>query len=128
MLRLMLAESARLAGLLGRRGTPRNPLLQPTSYRPCPCCDALMHRRNFGQSSGVIIDTCSLHGTWFDAGELPAVLRFTESGELLRSEQRSAAKPHVPLTVAGAPTSVAVDVGLGEAMVELLLYLLSEYR
>ena len=29
--------------------------------------------------SGVVVDVCSAHGTWFDEGELPRVLAFVES-------------------------------------------------
>ena len=35
-----------------------------------------MRRINFGRRSGVIVDVCNAHGTWFDPGELAAVLRF----------------------------------------------------
>jgi Zn-finger nucleic acid-binding protein len=35
---------------------------------------------NFGRRSGVIIDVCRAHGTWFDRGELDAVLDFVGSG------------------------------------------------
>ena len=45
-------------------------------YKPCPECRDLMRRLNFGKRSGVIVDVCNAHGTWFDRGELAAVLRF----------------------------------------------------
>jgi Zn-finger nucleic acid-binding protein len=47
-----------------------------------------MNRQNFGGASGVIIDLCAKHGIWFDAGELPRVLEFVESGGLARERQR----------------------------------------
>lgn len=59
-------------------------------YVACPVCGALMNRRNFGASSGVIVDVCAKHGTWFDAGELPRVLSFIEAGGLTRARQRHA--------------------------------------
>ncbi|MDX1643601.1 MAG: zinc ribbon domain-containing protein, partial [Thermoanaerobaculia bacterium] len=43
-------------------------------YRPCPLCTSLMHRRNYGRHSGVIVDTCRQHGLWFDQGELAAIV------------------------------------------------------
>jgi len=57
-------------------------------YVACPACRALMNRKNFGGDSGVIVDVCSKHGTWFDAGELPRVVAFAESGGLARARRR----------------------------------------
>ncbi|HEY5239884.1 MAG TPA: zf-TFIIB domain-containing protein [Polyangiaceae bacterium] len=57
-------------------------------YVACPVCHALMNRRSFGAGSGVVVDTCSRHGTWFDPGELPRVLSFVESGGLSRLRRR----------------------------------------
>ncbi len=37
------------------------------AYRPCPVCTRLMNRVNFGRRSGVLIDRCRAHGSWFDA-------------------------------------------------------------
>jgi len=60
-------------------------------YVACPVCGSMMNRRNFGGGSGVIVDVCARHGTWFDAGELPRVLSFVESGGLTRARARDAA-------------------------------------
>lgn len=59
-------------------------------YRACPCCGAAMLRRNFARISGVIVDECRLHGTFFDVGELAAVLAFVRSGGLAEAQQRAA--------------------------------------
>lgn len=59
-------------------------------YVACPVCGAMMNRKNFGAGSGVIVDVCARHGTWFDAGELPRVLAFVESGGLARLRKREA--------------------------------------
>ncbi len=65
----------------GRSSTaPRLP--EPIKYLPCPSCKSLMSRYNFGRSSGVIIDRCKSHGTWFDATELERVLTFVRGGGL----------------------------------------------
>ncbi len=40
------------------------------SYAPCPQCGQLMNRMNFARCSGVIVDVCKGHGTWFDRDEL----------------------------------------------------------
>jgi len=62
------------------RVTGSNPASQRVRYRKCPECDALMQRRNFQKSSGVIIDRCSTHGTWLDADELEQIAGFILSG------------------------------------------------
>jgi Zn-finger nucleic acid-binding protein len=49
-------------------------------YRACPECGNLMHRRNFGRKSGIIVDHCGEHGYWFDAEELDGVLRWVRQG------------------------------------------------
>jgi Zn-finger nucleic acid-binding protein len=61
-------------------------------YVACPVCGSMMNRRNFGGGSGVVVDVCVRHGTWFDAGELPRVLAFVESGGLTRARQRDTAE------------------------------------
>jgi Zn-finger nucleic acid-binding protein len=91
-------EHALLVELLERRevygAAPRSerhappPANEPVRYVPCPSCGAMMNRKNFGGTSGVIVDVCRKHGVWFDAGELPRVLAFAESGGLARARQR----------------------------------------
>jgi Zn-finger nucleic acid-binding protein len=49
-------------------------------YRPCPECGVLMHRRNYGRRSGVIVDSCTEHGIWFDARELDELLLWVRRG------------------------------------------------
>ncbi len=68
---------------------PRPPLTHDDGplYRPCPLCSRLMHRRNYGRRSGIVVDTCGEHGIWFDSGELDAVLRWIRSGGLERSRR-----------------------------------------
>jgi Zn-finger nucleic acid-binding protein len=56
-----------------------------TRYLPCPQCSKLMNRSNFGHRSGVIIDVCKGHGTWFERGELARVLAFIDDGGLERA-------------------------------------------
>jgi len=58
------------------------------NYVPCPSCKQLMNRSNFARSSGVIVDLCKDHGVWFDAGELPKIVEFIESGGLERSREK----------------------------------------
>ncbi len=63
--------------------------LEPVRYRPCPVCHQLMNRMNFAQCSGVIVDLCQEHGTWFDKDELQRIVEFIRGGGLDRvREQR----------------------------------------
>jgi Zn-finger nucleic acid-binding protein len=58
-------------------------------YRKCPECSAFMHRKNFEQISGIILDECRAHGRWLDAHELEAVARFVSAGGLRRAAERA---------------------------------------
>lgn len=60
----------------------------PVVYRRCPVCTKLMARRNFARISGVILDACPQHGTYFDPGELPAVVDFVRGGGLELAQRR----------------------------------------
>ena len=57
-------------------------------YVPCPVCGRLMNRKNFAQSSGVVLDVCAKHGVWLDRGELERVLGFVAGGGLARARAR----------------------------------------
>lgn len=59
-------------------------------YLPCPRCHSMMNRRIYGRLSGIVVDVCKEHGIWFDAGELPGVIDFIESGGLERAKKREA--------------------------------------
>jgi Zn-finger nucleic acid-binding protein len=84
-----------------------------------------MNRRNFGGTSGVIVDVCARHGLWFDRGELPRVLAFVERGGLEREratqaeaerQERSAARV---VAMTSDPESYP-SLDLGSAARELL--------
>lgn len=49
-------------------------------YRKCPECSKLMNRSNYGRYSGVLIDSCSEHGIWFDHAELDTILSWVKAG------------------------------------------------
>jgi Zn-finger nucleic acid-binding protein len=57
-------------------------------YVPCPQCRQLMNRINFARCSGVIVDVCRGHGTWFDRDELSSIIRFIRDGGLEQSRNR----------------------------------------
>lgn len=60
-------------------------------YVPCPECLQLMNRINFARCSGVIVDICKGHGTWFDRDELSRIVEFIRGGGLEVSRAREKA-------------------------------------
>jgi Zn-finger nucleic acid-binding protein len=58
------------------------------SYAPCPECSQLMNRVNFARCSGVVVDICKGHGTWFDRDELSRIVEFIRAGGLEASRAR----------------------------------------
>lgn len=75
-------------------------------YVPCPDCDNIMNRLNFGRRSGVIVDVCAGHGTWFDARELSRVVAFVESGGLEESRRKDLAQMKADADLARAKASM----------------------
>jgi Zn-finger nucleic acid-binding protein len=62
------------------------------NYIPCPECSQLMNRINFARCSGVIVDVCKGHGTWFDRDELSRIVGFIREGGLEASRARDKAE------------------------------------
>ncbi len=58
------------------------------SVELCPKCGKAMNPLNFSYSSGVIIDVCKEHGTWFDKDELEKIQAFHEEWELKKEDVR----------------------------------------
>jgi Zn-finger nucleic acid-binding protein len=95
-------EHALLEELLERREVHRpvtrtpppreNPLSKPVRYLKCPSCAGMMNRNNFGGTSGIVVDVCTRHGIWFEAGELPRVLAFVQAGGLERARAQKSAE------------------------------------
>lgn len=120
----------------------------PHEAKPlCPVCRGDLQGVRV-ESAAVALDTCNLHGTWFDRGELQSVARAfaaTRKTEADRSHFTAAAaaaamgRPLAPLGVdytmsekaadvagevaTGVATGVAIDLGLGllEAIFEAIL-------
>jgi Zn-finger nucleic acid-binding protein len=65
-----------------------NPSASQRMYIPCPVCGTLMNRLNFAGCSGIVIDWCKPHGTWFDYNELPRIVSFIREGGLKKSRER----------------------------------------
>ncbi len=75
-------------GTLSAPLKPQDPSAQPIRYRPCAACGDMMNRVNFAGSSGVVVDACRPHGTWFDAEELAAISAFVRAGGLDAARER----------------------------------------
>jgi Zn-finger nucleic acid-binding protein len=82
-------------------GVPQGPAASPApparaggAYRPCAVCGALMNRRNYGRSSGVILDVCQKHGIWFGLDGLPRLLAWIHDGGEERARQRAVEEAH----------------------------------
>lgn len=105
-------------------GRPSRP-----GYRPCPLCGKLMNRSNFAKYSGLILDSCRDHGTFFDADELPALVQFMRDGGMdrVREREREALKEEERRLSAlrrVSPTSASNglhDIGFRESTLDALL-------
>jgi Zn-finger nucleic acid-binding protein len=89
------ADRERQAAVLGG-ATPApthavSEAVSKVSYVPCPECSKLMNRINFAKCSGVIVDICKGHGTWFDRDELSRIVEFVRGGglDVARSKEKA---------------------------------------
>lgn len=107
LLRALIEQREALGQAVPSPGAvPRgNPLADPVRYRACPTCAQLMNRKNFGGVSGIVVDVCSRHGTFFDAGELPRVLDFVKRGGLGKASAVIAA--HAPTSQQASYSALA---------------------
>jgi Zn-finger nucleic acid-binding protein len=64
-------------------------------YRKCPSCGEPMLRRNFHESSGVVVDVCAAHGIWLDRGELASLIEFAATGAMAEADRHSAERADV---------------------------------
>ena len=89
-LEVICAEKDQQAAVLGMASAPREAAHVETSFRyvPCPVCRQLMNRVNFAKMSGVIVDVCKAHGTWFDRDELRRLVDFIRAGGLEKARAR----------------------------------------
>lgn len=126
-------DEPRASGLAIPR-TRQSVPLGPVRYLPCPTCGDLMNRKNFGHTSGVVVDVCSLHGLWFDQGELARILSFVRSGGLRTTAARQLARTEQPRTasnpdhsgVTGFTQSLLTE--LVDAAADLLSFVTSALR
>jgi Zn-finger nucleic acid-binding protein len=57
------------------------------AYMPCPDCGKLMNHKNFS-GSGVVLDWCRDHGSWFDRQELQRIVEFIRKGGMRKARER----------------------------------------
>ena len=57
------------------------------AYIPCPECGKLMNRKNFS-GSGIVLEWCRDHGSWFDRNELQQIVAFIRNGGLHKARER----------------------------------------
>lgn len=62
--------------------------LENIRYIKCPECGTLMNRVNFAHCSGVVVDVCQGHGSWFDRDELRRIIEFIRRGGLIIARTR----------------------------------------
>jgi Zn-finger nucleic acid-binding protein len=83
------------ASMLAFAPSRPTPTVAPEStvrYAACPRCAGMMNRVNFARISGVIVDTCRTHGTWFDRDELRGIVEFIRGGGIDASRERERVK------------------------------------
>jgi Zn-finger nucleic acid-binding protein len=101
-------------------------------YLRCPFCDKCMNRKNFAADSGIVLDVCSQHGAFCDAGELPKVLRYgRERADAARAVAELFPKRGVPVTAAGLalggdPRDLPRDVAEVDTLGPFWLFALEE--
>ncbi len=82
-----LGAMYRALGVLDPIDLPTFKPAASTAGLPCPACHAVLKVVVFDGVRGPIeIDQCEAHGTWFDQGELAALLHVASAKTLRRTE------------------------------------------
>jgi Zn-finger nucleic acid-binding protein len=125
-----------LLGALPRSQISALPAAGQKMYLPCPVCRVMMNRRLFAAGTGVVVDVCRSHGTFFDPGELPVVIEFVMDGGLDRAQRKEleelrdtarrerAQARDAALAAARSPPSSSSSGDVVTALVDLLATLL----
>lgn len=85
-------EKIRVYPSSGETGDPQSTQPNGRMYVPCPECGELMLRKNFLGCSGVVVDWCKQHGTWFDRRELQQIINFIQEGGFQKARALELAK------------------------------------
>lgn len=106
-LETVLTENAALGGAASYRQAARpatDAAVARGAYEPdfrylrCPQCGRTMNRQNFMKRSGVIVDVCMHHGTWFDDDEARRAGEFIGAGGTAPEEPTSRRASTPPLS------------------------------
>jgi len=129
------ARAEALLGELPRHDTHVDVRPGEKMYLKCPTCQTIMNRKQFATGAGVIVDVCRKHGTFFDVGELPAIIDYVMKGGLekaakkdLQAERERIERERKRMEAnAGSSLRIEIerDVRRGTAMIDLLAALLS---
>jgi len=123
------ARAESLLGALPRAEVTMRPPPGGKMYLKCPSCKTIMNRRQFAAGSGVIVDVCKHHGTFFDFGELPAIIDFVMQGGLEKAERaeierlRDQARREIKAAHASHLSVVEIHTDRSTALVDLLFTL-----
>ncbi|MFN8058285.1 MAG: zf-TFIIB domain-containing protein [Vicinamibacterales bacterium] len=82
------ARTAVLEGPWSRARGEVAPRPQRVRYRKCPFCAKFMNRVNFARYSGIVLDVCKAHGTFFDRDDLPGVVGFIARGGMDQARRK----------------------------------------
>jgi Zn-finger nucleic acid-binding protein len=76
--------------------------VEKVKYHRCPRCGKFMWRKNYMYHSGIVVDKCREHGTFFDKGELEKAIEFVKKGgaeyEKLKITEEGLSKVQARLT------------------------------
>lgn len=121
-----------LLGALPRAQPRALPAPGQRMYLPCPVCRVVMNRKLFATGTGVIIDVCRGHGTFFDPGELPLIIEFVMNGGLEHAQRKdlerlreTARRELAQARDAARDAAVHVPSSRGSALVDFLSSLLT---
>ncbi|HEX7666185.1 MAG TPA: zf-TFIIB domain-containing protein [Polyangiaceae bacterium] len=80
--RTIIDDHAPLTGIRAASAWPPSVDPETVRYLRCPFCHERMNRGIFGKKSGIIVDVCPQHGTWFDAGEIERAVAFARTHDV----------------------------------------------
>jgi Zn-finger nucleic acid-binding protein len=127
-IRRLLDDEHRAEALMTALPRAARPFAGGRMYIKCPTCSTMMNRKLFATGSGVVVDVCKPHGTFFDAGELTTIIEFVRRGGLEAAAKKDAQRKaerdkHDKAHAAEVHAMPATTNERGSAFVELLLSL-----
>lgn len=98
-------------------GEPPAARRDPVKYLSCPMCNELMRRKLFVERSGVVVDECPSHGTWFDAGEITRAAFFVAQAKKVAATPADAPdlSPEAARAIAEAEAMMRLELARSRA-------------